>query len=55
MIEDAHFLGHTRILRVRLDAGVVIEAMALSRGQFPLSAGSRVNAEIPEDAFHVLN
>ncbi len=53
-IEDVQYLGHARIVRVRLDAGVAIEAIALSGSDWKPDAASRVTIEIPSGSFHVI-
>ncbi len=53
-VEDVQYLGHTRIVRVWLDAGVTIEAIALSGSDWKPDATSRVIVEIQPASFHVI-
>jgi ABC-type Fe3+/spermidine/putrescine transport system ATPase subunit len=53
-VEEAHYLGHTRLFRIRLDVGVSIEALTLSADGRDLVVDSVVFVEIPPEAFHVV-
>ncbi len=54
-IEDAQYLGPTRIIRVRLELGCALEVMALSQGVPAFAPGASVRVEVPDAAFHRLD
>jgi ABC-type Fe3+/spermidine/putrescine transport system ATPase subunit len=53
-VEDVQYLGHTRTIRIRLDVGVAIEAIALGGNQLKPAVGSKVDVEVPRESFHVI-
>jgi len=54
-VEEVHYFGHTRIVRIQLDVCASIEALVLSGEGRELVADSRVLIEIPRAAFHVIS
>lgn len=54
-VEDIQFLGHTRIVRIRLDNGASIEALALGGQRADFAVGTCATVAISRSAIHILD